>query len=606
MSVLPSELAPVLAAAEARVGPLREHDVSKAIQAQIKSRYGPDDELPLPVLAESIAFDFSPEHQDDEKGWGTYYGLMYIFPTGNGKMAIYPHIDQVNEKILEYWQARSHESSHSLLQERYADLVWDFSPRIRGKGAGVAYPRIVIDSVLRFVGEGRYQHEQDAIRKLRRALELGLRIGDRSRIEEVVVALLRFEDEHADLSKRGTWGYSYDLLLGNKNIPITPEQEEEIIQHLERCLTDGTAIPDGKEFPQDHFAVEFAAERLAGYYKRTQKPDDMARVLHTYAETVARAAKQTMALIGSAWIRKAYDSIRSFGLQEDADALAVELNRISEGCVAEMSRMSFRMQVPEGKLNAFLDELLSDTEDEAVVQLAEFFIHNGESTEERVKENAKEHFLSSMFFRPVLHDTSGREIARIGSVKEDLDGQVVLGMRREMQFLGPYLCAALDELVTRFHLTANRLTDRVLASPFFADDRREVLHTGIEAYLSGNHLASLHLLVPQVENAIRQLLALSGRPVYSRLNRYGGLDFRLLGDMLADPVIESVFGARAAKYFRVLLTDNRGWNVRNEVCHGLSPLGKNCWLFSDRILHLLLFFSCWRLDDSPDSSEEAQ
>ncbi|WP_367270581.1 DUF4209 domain-containing protein [uncultured Rikenella sp.] len=37
-----------------------------------------------------------------------------------------------------------------------------------------------------------------------------------------------------------------------------------------------------------------------------------------------------------------------------------------------------------------------------------------------------------------------------------------------------------------------------------------------------------------------------------------------------------------------LLTDNRGWNLRNEVCHGLTEISQFDQMTVNRIIHALL------------------
>jgi hypothetical protein len=47
-------------------------------------------------------------------------------------------------------------------------------------------------------------------------------------------------------------------------------------------------------------------------------------------------------------------------------------------------------------------------------------------------------------------------------------------------------------------------------------------------------------------------------------------------------------------YFQVLFTDQRGWNIRNDVCHGISPVQAFSWPMTDRIFHALLILATMR------------
>ena len=63
---------------------------------------------------------------------------------------------------------------------------------------------------------------------------------------------------------------------------------------------------------------------------------------------------------------------------------------------------------------------------------------------------------------------------------------------------------------------------------------------------------------------------------------------RAFDDLLRDERVESCIGTDSTFYFRMLLTDQRGWNMRNEVCHGISPSGAFNNSTADRIFHVIL------------------
>jgi hypothetical protein len=52
--------------------------------------------------------------------------------------------------------------------------------------------------------------------------------------------------------------------------------------------------------------------------------------------------------------------------------------------------------------------------------------------------------------------------------------------------------------------------------------------------------------------------------------------------------VQLALGVNIVAYFRVLLSDGRGWNVRNNVCHGLAPVSMLTMVVADRVLHALL------------------
>ena len=73
-----------------------------------------------------------------------------------------------------------------------------------------------------------------------------------------------------------------------------------------------------------------------------------------------------------------------------------------------------------------------------------------------------------------------------------------------------------------------------------------------------------------------------------KLGRSGGFNLKTLDELLRTEQISRVLGEDVSLYFRVLLTDLRGWNIRNDVCHGISPYESFSKMVADRLIHILL------------------
>ena len=98
---------------------------------------------------------------------------------------------------------------------------------------------------------------------------------------------------------------------------------------------------------------------------------------------------------------------------------------------------------------------------------------------------------------------------------------------------------------------------------------------------------------PQIENAFRHLVAISGGTIL-KPSRYGGFNYITLGEILYDPIIKEIFGEDATFYFSILLTDQRGFNIRNNVCHGISDISSFNQQYADLIMHVLFCLSIVR------------
>jgi Domain of unknown function (DUF4209) len=128
---------------------------------------------------------------------------------------------------------------------------------------------------------------------------------------------------------------------------------------------------------------------------------------------------------------------------------------------------------------------------------------------------------------------------------------------------------------------------------------RGIIKLDVEAYFSGDHPKAIHLLVPQIENALRFLLNLTGRPPNKpRRGVQSSMAEKTLTDILEhEPIIKEKFGAAAHLYLVAFLADPRGRNIRNRRSHGLMAAEEFNRGISDRVLHTLLMLGTIRRNE---------
>ena len=174
-------------------------------------------------------------------------------------------------------------------------------------------------------------------------------------------------------------------------------------------------------------------------------------------------------------------------------------------------------------------------------------------------------------------------------------------MSQNMDISAIFLHEVLQTVITKFVVSSEVLIEYLYESPLFQEDRKEIIRAGLEAYFHQNHLVAIHLLTPQIEAAIRDLIEMAGGTVL-RASRGGGLHLKTFDELLRDEQIKTVFGENTAFYLRVLFTDQRGWNVRNNVCHGIIPTRFFDVRLSERIIHVLLCLALVQEKEKGDQS----
>ena len=573
----------VLKAFEDSVSPFEEHEISTAISEIDKALIESNLEEEFKSKSETLAFGFSG-NPSTENSWGTYYAPRAIFQDEGGNLVEAPSIKSVTPKILEYWQKRAKESNNPFMKSRYADLVWDFTQKVTGMSPNYIFAQIVVDSSLELITRNRYVHEVNGIKKLKRALSVALSINDESRITSVRDRMIKFEDSIAKDSKPGLWGFCFDELLDNKNIPLSAGQKEKIITEIEKRLERTTR---GETL--DAHAAEIAAVRLAKYYRKWNQVEDFKRVLRQYGQAVIKNIEKIEPMAGSAWVEQLYALYIEYGMRDDANNLTTLIRELGEKAVKGMKTISGEFSISKDEMEEYLSTLTEGELIDVLTRIAWHFLPDSEDVKQQVIDLSTESPLTS-FIPFTLVDWEGRPVAKIGPLEQDLEGRIVNQTAQNISFSSVFLRATIKKTMDKFAPSLEDITNYFFLSPIFSETYREIISIGLEAYLSGKHIISAHILIPQIENGIRQLLKLSAGPIYKQ-GRNGALYLRNLDELLRDENIVTILGEKVSNYLRTLLTDQRGWNLRNDVCHSTIHPDKFSWTMTDRILHALLLLA---------------
>ncbi len=180
-------------------------------------------------------------------------------------------------------------------------------------------------------------------------------------------------------------------------------------------------------------------------------------------------------------------------------------------------------------------------------------------------------------------------IAEIGSVENDLEGRTVMQTLENIGFSVPFLAVVMDKLRERYTLAASDLLSLLHQSPAFDEDRKELLLAGLTAFLDGDYVKAIHVLVPQVEHILRRLLGMLGRPTSKHIRvNLGVMQEKSLDDILSDPAMRKALGDDLRRYLSAFLVDRRGHNLRNRLAHGLMAPREFNRGIGDRVVHVLL------------------
>jgi len=564
-----------------------EEEISEMLKKVAKREYGEKwrENIPEVLRAEIMAFDFMEDYQNSKTGWGTYFGPMFVLPNKEKRAVEVPSIQDITPSIINYWEKRANKSRHPILKARYADLVWDFSEKVKGVKPSYTMAVIAIESIIEIAEKDLHKYQINVITKLRRALSLALSLNDKELISKVKDTIIAYENKVAEDDKPGLWGFSFDLLLKNKNVQLTPEEKDRIIQDLEERLDRFSKSPN-----YDFWAAENAAIRLADYYNTINKKEDVKRVILTYGEVLKTGVSiQPSAQVAIVWLTKLYRTYLHYNLKDEANEVSIEIRKLGAKANSELKTIEASVTIPTEKIEKFINALIDGDLKTALLRITVHYIPKKREVIKQIEDLKKEAPVQFLFTR-LIKDNSGRTIATIGPLGEDFDGHVISQISQNMYYSSLFLRDTIAALVNKFNVDAKTITDYLYESPIFGEDRKELIEKGIEEYLNRDYVVALHILIPQIEALIRNLIEKIGGSIFTQ-SKYGGFNYKTLDSMLWDENVKKVLGEDLTFYFRVLFVDPRGWNLRNNICHGISPPETFNATRADRVFHSLLCLS---------------
>jgi len=442
-----------------------------------------------------------------------------------------------------------------------------------------------IQALLEIAEKRLHKSGKDIVQKLKRALSISLSINHAELIQRATRVILDYEGSIAGESKRGLFGFSFDLLVGNRKIALAKDEEDAIIKDLENRFS---ALEHS-----DPWLSEMVAERLAKYYRSKKHLEEVERVITSLGRTFEIAASNAEPLVAYARLERMHGIYLKFNLRDQAEHLSKAIRDIGPKVLNGMTSFSSKIEIPADEFDRYIEQCVQKTMEQAFTFIAIHYIPRRDEIKEQLEKLGKTNLITFDIPKRVF-DHEGRVVVKVEPLDEDLDGNIVHQMTQNMQLSSLFLDAVLARVIEKYNITSDILVDYLLLSPVITDQQKSFLVEGITAYIQKQFSIAIHLLVPQIEAVIRNLVRMSGGSDLKSA-RGGGFHLKTLDELLRGTEIIPVLREDAVFYLRTLLSDPRGWNIRNDVCHGISRYEQMSENVADRLMHVLLLLALVRV-----------
>lgn len=536
---------------------------------------------------EYLAFSLAPSSNNN---WGTYYGPRMTFKDANDNIIEEPALKDITIDAVLYWEQRYKITKNPLLTMTYAGLVWDFKSTIFHQKYDSDLYRIYVDCMLKVCNEDYTSHPVIAINFLERLFDITKR--QEEDLALVKAAYIDFEEKNAVDNSVRYWSSRFNLMLKNKKF-FTQDEIDTIVQEHEKRLARMCNPIDGQVNPWN---VESQAILLADYYKSLQQQIEVKRVLKCVEQAFLSEADSmnNLQLMGN--LENLYAKYRHYSLNEEAKQLAIQIQNIGIKAKAEMQSHEMKLNIPL-EIHQHAEEMFGTGVEDDKTRFCNFavcFIPNKSSEQVSLKEQIKKFPLTFMLPSKLM-DSKGRPMSIIGPYEQDPEGNLIRHITQGMQINAYFLDLAIQKMRGCGGLTIDKIMNELIEdSPIFERERDAVIRKALTLYFSGDYMLFCHLIIPQIENAICNLVSLSGSSVLRPQRNGTGFQLKTLDELLRDESVIYALKEDGAYYLRLVLTDQRALNIRNSLCHGILPPESFDVNAANRLLHVLMLLGLIR------------
>jgi hypothetical protein len=259
---------------------------------------------------------------------------------------------------------------------------------------------------------------------------------------------------------------------------------------------------------------------------------------------------------------------------------------LSLKAASELKTTSHTFELPKDKMVEYISSMTVGSPEEILFRIATQYIPIKAKVKEQIFDLSKT--APTIFIIPQrIQDEKGRVVATFGTLEQDLEGHIIRQISQNLSFSALFIRVVLNEAISQKGLSKFHILKFLDRTPIINIERKVIIDRALDAYFQNDHLIFIHLIIPQIEEAIRNILELSDGSVLKPFKE-GKYSLRTLDDILRDNIILEALGEDFTDYLRILLTDQRGWNIRNMVGHGINSPKMFNQQTADRILHSLI------------------
>ena len=488
--------------------------------------------------------------------WNSYFSPQR--KTENGREE-YPCLTELNSDDVDEWARLALVLKRAAVRARFADAAWELGRLLRSQRSDLhRFGQLAAELYLEATGASAADQNRFLfLEMLVRSISLGIQFRRPELMERGFRRMISFAAA-ADQAHLGLWTAPFIRLINLKG--LTDSHRHEILEHHEKRLNASIV---GRNWYQ----IMMAGGALAKYFHDHKDYPSEKEITLRCGETLLQIAAAMKATDSAYHIGNVLQWYRQVGLRRDAERVHVLLEKTAKGVIGEMKPRRIEIPLDRQQIERKIADRLDVTQPlVALYRLSEWCVPSPQTLKKLLDEGG---FIAHRIIPTEIIGQMGLPVGIVSP--DDEEGQVVMRMAEAMNFNALFFLSGIEDWKKKFELGSLPDIPNIFDCPLIPADRVSLYREGIAAFDAEDYIKCIHVLVPQVENSLRELLKTLGGSE-TKADGEGAFELKNMNDVLHEGLVREALDEKLWSFLKVLYADKRGINLRNVVAHGIAPV----------------------------------
>lgn len=493
----------------------------------------------------------------------------------------YPDMSLLTEECFHYWNERRKTAVNPGIRMRYSELVREFKSQFSNVQIERSFFTDSVDLLLETLSGNYIADSETAEWYMYLFSIIGKNTLYLNRAKELLLAYVIDCPEDGDIDER----LQTEITIINDNWKLFNDQEkQEAADRYAGLLTNYA-----KDLNDWHFYD--ALPPILAFCQKCEQKEVIHALIRKSEELFRKNDHKGMQR--QSIVKRLQELYGRYQYQEDVQRLLKDIQESSKESIENMQSFSTSCSIPNELFDIMVNHIVPDDPSVQLDSFIGYFIPRKEKILKQIE--LEKRSITSMFatFRYIAEYPS----SVVGGLEDDLIGHYMQELSLMCGIYAILMQMCIERMIKSGVWTCENISNEVSKCPILSIESKKFLSKTIAHYFNKEFAEFCYMVIPQIEHLIRHVIQEVDGIVIKEQNDKKGYQVKTLDELLRDPLVDQVYNIgteddTVSLYLRFLLTNSKGWNLRNRMCHGIEePTIFENEKYATHLMHALLFLT---------------